>query len=256
MTQEERRLFLLRALLAEEPRWQDIAIPADAQGQRDLLRSLMNVRPPRAIAPEVLAVQDAYLQEESRRKGIVELSTLNERQSGLYLWQGDITRLACDAIVNAANEQMLGCFVPCHGCIDNAIHTYAGMQLRLACAEQMQAHGHAEPVGLAKLTSAYNLPSRYILHTVGPLITAPLTKRDRQLLAACYRSCFRLAQEHQLKSIAFCCISTGEFHFPNDVAAQIAVTTIQACRAQTNSEMKVIFNVFKEKDRQLYEQLL
>lgn len=256
MTQEERRLFLLRALLAEEPRWQDIAIPADAQGQCDLLRSLMNVRPPRAIAPEVLAVQDAYLQEESRRKGIVELSTLNERQSGLYLWQGDITRLACDAIVNAANEQMLGCFVPCHGCIDNAIHTYAGMQLRLACAEQMHAQGHAEPVGLTKLTSAYNLPSRYILHTVGPLITASLTKRDRQLLAACYRSCFRLAQEHQLKSIAFCCISTGEFHFPNDVAAQIAVTTIQACRAQTNSEMKVIFNVFKEKDRQLYEQLL
>lgn len=146
MTQEERRLFLLRALLAEEPRWQDIAIPADAQGQRDLLRSLMNVRPPKAIAPEVLAVQDAYLQEESRRKGIVELSTLNERQSGLYLWQGDITRLACDAIVNAANEQMLGCFVPCHGCIDNAIHTYAGMQLRLACAEQMHAQGHAEPV--------------------------------------------------------------------------------------------------------------
>ncbi len=256
MTQEERRLFLLRALLAEEPRWQDITIPADAQGQRDLLRSLMNVRPPKAIAPEVLAVQDAYLQEESRRKGIVELSTLNERQSGLYLWQGDITRLACDAIVNAANEQMLGCFVPCHGCIDNAIHTYAGMQLRLACAEQMHAQGHAEPVGLAKLTSAYNLPSRYILHTVGPLITAPLTKRDRQLLAACYRSCFRLAQEHQLKSIAFCCISTGEFHFPNDVAAQIAITTIQSCRAQTNSEMKVIFNVFKEKDRQLYEQLL
>ena len=196
------------------------------------------------------------MQEETRRKGITQLVDLQPVQEGIYLWQGDITTLRCDAIVNAANSQMLGCFAPCHGCIDNAIHTYAGVQLRLACGELMQQQGHEEETGKAKITPGFNLPCRYVLHTVGPIVGGRLTKRDQQLLASCYRSCLELAEQNNVKSIAFCCISTGEFHFPNEKAAEIAIQTVKEYRERTYSKMEVIFNVFKETDLNIYRKLL
>lgn len=220
------------------------------------MRSLLNVRMPEPVCDEFLEVQDAYLQEELAGRGITRASDLIPVQEGMYLWKGDITTLACDAIVNAANSQLLGCFCPCHGCIDNAIHTFAGVQLRAACQELMRAQGHEEAAGGAKITPAYNLPCRYILHTVGPIVRGRLTKRDQELLAACYRSCLELAEKNGIKSLAFCCISTGEFHFPNDKAAQIAVRTVKEYRQKTNSHMEVIFNVFKEEDFQIYRKLL
>lgn len=221
-----------------------------------LLRALMNVRMALPAADDFLAVQDAYLQEEIRRKGVTALADLEPVQKELYLWRGDITTLQCDAIVNAANSQLLGCFYPNHGCIDNAIHTFAGVQLRLACAELMKQQGHEEETGGAKITSAFNLPSRYVLHTVGPIIHGWLVKKDKELLASCYRSCLELAEKNGLNSVAFCCISTGEFHFPNDKAAQIAIETVKSYKKQRNSEIKVIFNVFKELDYSIYRKLL
>lgn len=256
MTQEERLRFLLHALLAERPGGQDIAIPRRPGDRRRLLRALMNTRPPDPIPPAVLAVQDAFLQAELAEKNITRLADLTPRQPGRYLWQGDITTLAVDAIVNAANSQMLGCFVPCHGCIDNAIHSAAGMELRQACAQLMARQGHEEPTGQAKLTPGYHLPCRYVLHTVGPIITGPVTGRDQALLASCYRACLALAEAHGLASVAFCCISTGEFHFPNDLAAQIAVDTVSAWQRDHPQAPAVVFNVFKDEDRALYEALL
>ena len=211
---------------------------------------------PEPVTEEFLTVQNAYLQEESRKKGITALSDLEPVQKEIYLWRGDITALQCDAIVNAANSQMLGCFVPCHGCIDNAIHTYAGVQLRLECSERMKQQGHEEETGRAKITKAYNLPCRYVLHTVGPIIHGGLTQKDKELLASCYQSCLKLAERNGLKSIAFCCISTGEFHFPNDKAAQIAVETVNRYKEQAHSKIEVIFNVFKELDYNIYRELL
>lgn len=256
MTQEERRLYLIRELLQEQPEYAGMDIPADEQGQRTLLRSLFNIRMPQPVSNGFLEIQDAYLQEETRRKGITGLADLSPAQEGIYLWQGDITTLRCDAIVNAANSRMLGCFYPCHGCIDNAIHTYAGIQLRAACAQLMRQQGHEEETGAAKITPAYNLPCRYVLHTVGPIVHGQVTERDRELLAACYRSCLRLAEENGVQSIAFCCISTGEFHFPHDIAAEIAVKTVKAYKAQASSKMEVIFNVFQTLDFNIYRQLL
>lgn len=256
MTQTERRNFLIRELLREQPQYSNMKIPADEQEQKALLRSLFNVRMPEPVNDAFLQVQDAYLQEELRHKGITQLSSLTPMQEGIYLWQGDITTLACDAIVNAANSQMLGCFCPCHGCIDNAIHTFSGVQLRATCAERMKERGHEEPTGLAKITPAYNLPCRYVLHTVGPIIRGWLTKKDKELLASCYRSCLELAEKHSVTSIAFCCISTGEFHFPNDKAAEIAVQTVKEYRQETHTNMEVIFNVFKDEDYKIYRRLL
>ena len=211
---------------------------------------------PLPVTDEFLTVQDAYLQEESRRKGITTLSDLEPIQKGIYLWRGDITTLQCDGIVNAANSRLLGCFCPNHGCIDNAIHTFAGVQLRLACAELMRKQGHEEETGRAKITPAYNLPCRYVLHTVGPIIKGCLTQQDCDLLASCYRSCLELAEQNGLKSIAFCCISTGEFYFPNDKAAEIAIQTVKKYKERTPSEIEVIFNVFKELDYNIYRELL
>lgn len=256
MTQTERRRYLIAALLKEQPQYSKIEIPCDEQGQKMLLRSLFNIRIPLPVTEEFLTVQNAYLQEETRRKGITALSDLEPAQKGIYLWRGDITTLQCDGIVNAANSQMLGCFVPCHGCIDNAIHTYAGVQLRLECSELMKQQGYEEETGRAKLTKAYNLPCRYVLHTVGPIVHGSLTKKDKELLASCYQSCLELAERNGLKSIAFCCISTGEFHFPNDKAAQIAVETVKRYKEQAHSKIEVIFNVFKELDYNVYRELL
>lgn len=256
MTQTERRLFLMKELLREHPEYRNIEIPENTQEQKNLLRSLFNIRPPRSASKEFLKVQDEYLQAETAEKGITDLADLTPVQEGVYLWQGDITTLRCGAIVNAANSQMLGCFVPCHGCIDNAIHTYAGVQLRLACAEIMRAQGHEEPTGQAKITPAYNLPCQYVLHTVGPIIRSSLTKQDEKLLSSCYRSCLEVAEENGVRSIAFCCISTGEFHFPNQRAAEIAVETVRAYRQETQSRIEVIFNVFQEIDLHIYRHLL
>ena len=216
----------------------------------------MNVRPPVPVSEDFLKIQDVYLTERLAERGIARLGNLKPVQPGLYLWQGDITTLAVDAIVNAANSQMLGCFVPCHGCIDNAIHTYAGVQLRLECFEMIQGQGYEEETGLAKITKAYNLPCRCVLHTVGPIIYGSVTQADRELLANCYRSCLALAAENGLHSIAFCCISTGEFRFPNDLAAQIALQTVREWQKQNPNKIEVIFNVFKDSDYEIYKRLL
>lgn len=256
MTQQDRREFMIQRLLSERPEYQAIAIPKNDAEQVYLLRSLLNVRSPRTIDEEFLTVQDTYLREESARKGITDIKDLPPISDGFYLWQGDITTLRCDAIVNAANSGMTGCYIPNHRCIDNCIHTFAGVQLRLACADMMRAQGHEEPTGTAKLTPAYNLPCKYILHTVGPIIQGHVTRKDKQLLASCYRSCLELADRTGIKSIAFCCISTGEFHFPNDKAAEIAVKTVRDYRRQAHSNIEVIFNVFKETDYQIYQHLL
>ena len=261
MTQKERRIYLIKELLREQPQYEKTEIPSgewDEQEQKNLLRSLFNLRMPKPVSEEFSAVQNAYLQEEIRRKGITDLTDLQSVEPGIYLWRGDITTLRCDAIVNAANSQMLGCFCPCHGCIDNAIHTFSGVQLRLACAHLMKAQGHEEETGKAKITPAFNLPCKYILHTVGPIVRVRgrLTKRDCDLLASCYRSCLELAGQNGIKSIAFCCISTGEFGFPQAEAAEIAVKAVKAYREDTHSEIEVIFNVFTEKDEQIYRRLL
>ena len=256
MNQSEKRLFLIRSLLKEKPEYRDIDIPAEAESQRQLLRGLMNIRAPQSVGADFLQTQDAYLQGETAAKGITDVADLTPIQPGLYLWQGDITTLKCDAIVNAANSGMTGCYIPNHRCIDNAIHTFAGVELRLACAELMATQGHPEPTGQAKITLAFNLPCRYVLHTVGPIISGRVTAEDKELLASCYRSCLELAAENGLESVAFCCISTGEFHFPNEQAAQIAVETVKQFMNRKTSVKKVIFNVFKDLDKAIYEKLL
>lgn len=256
MNQSERRHYLIQYLLKEHPEYQDMNIPAGKQEQKLLLRGLMNVRMPQNANAEFLTVQDAYLKEETERKTITRLLDLKPVQEGIYLWQGDITALECDAIVNATNSGMTGCYVPNHRCIDNCIHTFAGVQLRLECARIMLEQGYEEPTGQAKITKAYNLPCNYILHTVGPIIQGKLTKRDEELLASCYRSCLELAEINRIRSIAFCCISTGEFHFPNQKAAEIAVQTVMEYRRKTGSRMEVIFNVFKDLDKEIYGELL
>lgn len=256
MNQSERRLFLIQSLLRERPSCQKQIIHTDAERQKILLRGLMNVRNPHPISPEFLEIQDTYLWEETAQKGITDIRDLPPLQPGLYLWQGDITTLKCDAIVNAANSGLTGCYIPNHRCIDNAIHTYAGVELRLACEAIIKAQGHPEPTGRAKITPAFNLPCKYVLHTVGPIIGSQVTGRDKSLLASCYRSCLELAAMYDLESVAFCCISTGEFHFPNNLAAEIAVSTVKEFLKQQTSVKKVIFNVFKDIDRQIYQRLL
>ena len=256
MNRSEKRLFLIQALLKENPAYRDLGIPADTNSQRQLLRGLMNLRAPQHADTDFLKMQDEYLQGETAAKGVTDIADLTPVQPGLYLWQGDITTLQCDAIVNAANSGMTGCYIPNHRCIDNAIHTFAGVELRLACAELMEQQGYPEPTGRAKITPAFNLPCRYVLHTVGPIIDGRVTKADKELLASCYRSCLALAAENNLESVAFCCISTGEFHFPNELAAQIAVETVKEFLKKQTSVKKVIFNVFKDLDKTIYEKLL
>ena len=256
MNQSEKRLFLIQSLLKERPEYRDMDIPARPESQRQLLRGLMNIRAPQCTGADFLKTQDEYLQGENEAKGITDIADLTPIQPGMYLWQGDITTLKCDAIVNAANSGMTGCYIPNHRCIDNAIHTYAGVELRLACAELMEQQGYPEPTGQAKITPAFNLPCRYVLHTVGPIISGRVTAEDKKLLASCYRSCLELAAENGLESVAFCCISTGEFHFPNDLAAEIAVATVKEFLKKQNSVKKVIFNVFKDLDKTIYEKQL
>ena len=256
MTQDKKRQYLITELLKERPEYADISVPKDETEQKKLLRALFNIRLPLPISDDFLKVQNEYLQEEIVQKGITSIDDLEPIKPDIYLWQGDITTLKCDAVVNAANSQMLGCFCPNHGCIDNAIHTFSGVRLRLKCAEIMKNQGKNEETGKAKITPAYNLPCKYILHTVGPIVTGKLTDRDCELLRSCYRSCLTLADEYKLNSIAFCCISTGEFHFPNDKAAKIAIETVGEYKKLTSSKIKVIFNVFKNSDYEIYREYL
>lgn len=253
MTQTERRKFLIEYLLAESGR--SAAVPADVDRQKRLLRALFNIRMPNAASDEFLRIQDEYLQEELRLKGTTNIAELTPVAKDIYLWRGDITTLKCDGIVNAANSQMLGCFCPNHACIDNAIHTFAGIQLRQECADIMSAQGHQEATGQAKITKAYNLPCKYVLHTVGPIVYGELEEKHKALLADCYRACLALADENGLQSLAFCCISTGEFRFPNKCAAEIAVQTVKDYKRLTNSKIKVVFNVFKDYDYDCYAKI-
>ena len=259
MKDTEQLQFLTETLLDEMPQYRREAkrVPRGAEEQRRFLRCLMNVREPGTLSERFLQAQDELLSREREKKGVVHVAELlpipgDER---LILWQGDITRLDADAIVNAANAQLLGCFRPGHNCIDNVIHSAAGLQLRQECAALMREQGHEEPTGGAKLTGGYNLPARHVLHTVGPIITGPLTEEDRALLASCYRSCLRLAEEHALKSVAFCCISTGVFRFPKEEAARIAVKTVKEELRRSSLE-KVIFCVHGEENHRIYRELL
>lgn len=275
MDQKERRIYLIEKLLQENTEQEsvsmlgenrkkirgfmlqdDASVPQDEEEQKRLLRGLMNVRYPKKCASAFLQIQDEYLKEEIAGKGITDCEDLIPAAEGLYIWQGDITTLRCDAIVNAANSGMTGCYVPNHSCIDNCIHTFAGMELRWTCAEIMERQGHEEPTGKAKITPAFNLPCRYVLHTVGPIVQGWLTERDCELLKSCYRSCLSLAREYGLKSVAFCCISTGVFCFPAEKAAEIAVETVKEFQAENPGIDKVIFNVFKDEDKRIYERLL
>ena len=256
MNQSERRNYLIDSLLEEKKEYKKITLPQSADEQKALLRSLMNVRMAAPISEVFLQIQDEYLKEETKKKGITDIRVLKPVEEGIYLWQGDITTLKCDAIVNAANSGMTGCYQPCHNCIDNCIHSYAGVQLRNACAEIIEKQGYEEPTGCAKITSAFNLPCKYVLHTVGPIVQGHLTKEHEELLASCYRSCLELADENGVKSVAFCCISTGVFMFPNERAAEIAVQTVRDYRKEKNSGIEVIFNVWKDEDYEIYRELL
>ncbi|MBQ6468329.1 MAG: protein-ADP-ribose hydrolase [Clostridia bacterium] len=256
MTQRERLVFLTKHLICESDRYNMIEIPSSEKELFMLYRSLVNVRMPNTIDEEYLRVEDEYLKNLIEENGITKVEDLTESEPDIFLWQGDITTLRCDAIVNAANSQMLGCFVPCHNCIDNCIHTFSGIRLRMKCAEIMKKQGHEEPTGTAKITSAYNLPCKYILHTVGPIVNGELTENNCIKLESCYRSCLELAEKHEIKSIAFCCISTGVFGFPQKEAAEIAVKAVRRYKSETKSNIKVIFNVFKNKDKIIYENIL
>ncbi len=262
MTSEKEKLNkLLGVLLKEHPEYSHISIPESIEDKRKLLRSLMNVRMPSPLSEDVLHLQDEELAEQRDEKGVVTLDSIpvSPLDPKLRLWQGDITRLKVDAIVNAANSQMLGCFIPMHKCIDNAIHSAAGMQLREECAHIMHEQGHEEPTGKAKITHGYNLPAKWVIHTVGPIVYGDYpTEEDCHLLADCYRNCMALADDKGLKSVAFCCISTGEFHFPQEAAAEIAVATVTDYLEQhpDTSLDAIVFNVFKDTDYYLYKELL
>ncbi len=259
MKETEQILFLNETLLDEMPQYRREAkrVPRSAEEQRYLLRCLMNVREPGALSERFLKAQDELLSREREEKGVVHVAELPPvpGEERLILWQGDITRLDADAIVNAANAQLLGCFRPGHNCIDNVIHSAAGLQLREECAAIMRRQGHEEPTGQAKLTGGYNLPARHVLHTVGPIIDGPLTGRDREMLASCYRSCLKLAEENGLKSVAFCCISTGVFRFPKEEAARIAVATVKEDLPDSRIG-KVVFCVHGDENLRIYQQLL
>lgn len=258
MNHDQKRTELIKYLINENPQYRGMKIPEDTDSQKRLLRSLMNVRLPRPVDEDFLKLQDEYLSEEVELKGVTDsddlpASPLDDR---LVLWRGDITTLKIDAIVNAANSALRGCFVPCHSCVDNIIHSVSGIELRLKCDEIMNRQGHEEPTGQAKITPAYNLPSKFVVHTVGPIVSGILTKKHCRELEDCYRSCLKVAAENGAKSIAFCCISTGEFHFPNKRAAEIAVRTVLDVLETEKRIEKVVFNVFKQEDYEIYKGLL
>ena len=227
-------------------------IPSGKNEQKRLLRSLMNIRMPQEADPEFIKIQDEYLQQENEEKGVVTLDDIEEVCNDIYVWKGDITRLKVGAIVNAANSGMTGCYQPCHNCIDNCIHTYAGVQLRYKCNQIMRAQGHEEPTGQAKITPAYNPLCDHVIHTVGPIVQGRLTEKHKKQLESCYKNCLETADKNNINSIAFCCISTGVFMFPNDKAAEIAIKIVKKYKEETGSNIKVVFNVFKDEDEESY----
>lgn len=249
--------FLIKYLIDE--RNEKINIPNDYKSKRGLLRSLMNIRPPIEISDEFLKIQDEFLTNETLNKNLTSVSDIFEVKGKLMLWQGDITTLKVDAIVNAANSKLLGCFIPQHNCIDNVIHSAAGLQLRDECDTIMKIQDCEEKVGKAKITGAYNLPSKYVIHTVGPSIPQGRkpSNNDCESLANCYKSCLDIANYNNLKSIAFCCISTGVFNFPQNLAANIAIKTVNEYLNSNETSLKnIIFNVFTDKDYLIYKKLL
>ena len=271
--QDERLDLLIRAFKAESAECRNLPVPDDSEGKRQLLRSLMNVRMPRKTSERTLLIQNEYLTEQATEKGIVQLTDLptvadvykNDLPFAdkLSLWQGDITRLAVDAIVNAANSQMLGCFIPMHTCIDNCIHSFAGIQLRAECKQKMDAlrerfgSDYEQPTAVPMLTDAYNLPAKKVIHIVGPIVQGNLTPTLEKDLSDCYSNTLEMCMENGLRSVAFCCISTGVFHFPAERAAEIAVETVTGWLSAHDDCMdRVIFNVFSDRDREIYEHKL
>ena len=263
ITQEDRLDYLVREFEADSGEYKDLSIPDNREEKRRILRSLMNIRMPKEMSSEILKVQDEYLTERANEKGVVNLSDIPVIREGLSIWQGDITRLSVDAIVNAANSQMLGCFVPMHTCIDNCIHTFAGVQLRAECNRQMNAlrirygRDYEQPTAVPMLTDAYNLPAKKVVHIVGPIVQYKLTPGLEKDLADCYKNTLDMCADNGLKSVAFCCISTGVFHFPNKRAAEIAVDTVtEWLHSNPGKVERVIFNVFKDEDKTIYEKLI
>ena len=248
--------YLIGELKKENLELHDLIVPEELEEKQKLLRALFNTRKPMAASTQFLTIQDLYLQVRKGERGIVQLNSLQSipQDKRIYLWKGDITRLEIDAIVNAANKTLLGCMKPLHNCVDNAIHTYAGVQLRQACFELILEQGYEEPIGKAKITKGYNLPAKHVIHTVGPIVGLAVTEKQKEQLKDCYLNCLKVAEKSSLKSIAFCCISTGEFHFPNKLAAEIAVDTVDRFLTKTSIE-RVIFNVFKEQDFNIYKKL-
>lgn len=272
-TQEKRLDYLVERFKEEAPEYRRVKIPADAEGKRRMLRALMNIRDPKPAAAAVLAVQDAYLKGRALEKGIVNVRDMPAVKESIgsrhrfadiiSIWQGDITCIAADAIVNAANSQMLGCYFPLHNCIDNCIHTYAGVQLREECSRKMRSlrlrfgDEYDQPTAVPMLTDAYNLPAKKVIHIVGPIVGLELTPQLEEELAECYGNVMDMCRENGLRSVAFCCISTGEFRFPGKRAAEIAVQTVADWLDENEGCMdRVIFNVFKDKDREYYEELM
>ena len=272
MNQKERLDYLVEQFKEDSGEYRNLKTPSDVEGKKRILRSLMNIRMPKMMPSSVIAVQDEYLQERNREKGIVTLDEIHTVASQgsrhafadqLSIWQGDITRLSVDAIVNAANSQMLGCFVPMHTCIDNCIHTFAGIQLRAECNRQMDllraryGSDYEQPTAVPMLTEGYNLPAKYVVHIVGPIVQHELTPEREEDLAACYRNTLELCAKNDIRAVAFCCISTGVFRFPNKRAAEIAVMTVTDWLSSHPGHIeRVIFNVFKEEDRKYYEEEL
>ncbi|MFQ9515037.1 MAG: protein-ADP-ribose hydrolase [Eubacterium sp.] len=273
MTQEERLDYLVKKFKEDSIQYRNLEVDNTYESKRMALRGMMNVRMPREMEQHIVKVQDEFLTIEAREKGIVtldDIKTIKEQYGSVYpfgnkisIWQGDITRIGADAIVNAANSQMLGCFVPGHGCIDNAIHSAAGIELRAECNQIMSQKKmkfgpqYEEPTGQAILTKGYNLPAQYVIHTVGPIVWYGLTGMLRNHLRNCYWNVLKCCMEHQIRSVAFCCISTGEFHFPNDEAAKIAVETVTSVLEENESKFdRIIFNVFKDLDKEYYQALL
>lgn len=246
--------YLINYLLCERGAEGKITIPGSENEKFLLYRSLVNTRPATRAEEGFLQAEDEFLTEYIKNKGITDIAELSPEEDNIYLWKGDITTLKCDGIVNAANSGMTGCWQPCHNCIDNCIHTFAGVRLRCKCSELMQAQGHEEPTGKAKLTPAYNLPCEYVIHTVGPIVQGRLTREHCDLLESCYKSCLEIAAQNEIKSIAFCCISTGVFGFPREKAAEIAVKTVREFLKE--HDIKVIFNVFSETDYGIYRRIL
>lgn len=258
MNHRERRIWLIQYLLDEQAVYKNAIMPSDELEQKELLRALLNMRLPEPVSEEFLAIQDVYLRAENDEAGIVKVADLSSVPSNdhLILWQGDITRIKADGIVNAANSQMLGCFQPLHACVDNVIGSKAGVGLRLYMNELMNRQGHEEPTGQAKLSPGFNLPCSFILHTVGPIVTGRLTKQNEADLTSSYRACLELAVENKMESLVFCCISTGVFGFPQKRAAEIAVETVKNFLTENHQLKKIVFNVFKDEDYAIYQRLL